>query len=484
MELPPYEYPLPSAAASPGIQELQRRLDQHTDPDILEGILNSVDGNIEDAFTILREAGMKVKADPLPAAPINVRNLPRRAQPGDVCAGTPPARKAPRQTRRGRSAPGSPAPCSPVSGSPGHLGLTRKAAFDSNSSGARQLAVSRHPVGSLDDETRELAIKECVWWWNPARGIWVQASVECHNPRQLAVEYTVRLSNGQLIDAPRRLLRPRFAANSIRPPPLQTGNTRPLATALTPLRRGHTNAPDVLGDQNAVSHDSSPESSSPIIIEVDGNASGGGYGASQEGEAGVCGRAHTPTSHVEASPPRPQIETREFLDPIEHNSLRAARQAQEEQDRSLALQLAAEMPPDAAELPDSDDDDDNIGLLKGEAQARATQKLYDRLNQPVKELMEQIKDRRLQRDEARAARNEHVCGQLTFEVCRFNACRPPVMHFTWHDSGVPLMFVCEPLSVVSPRRCLFLNCDTYLTQLLFLVQCVMLTVRCAVAAEH
>lgn len=435
MELPPYEFPLSTATGEPGLQELQRRLDQHTDPDTLEGILKSVDGNIEDAVTILREAGIKVKADPLPAAPIPVRNVPCRAQPGDVRAGSPPAQNAARQTRRGRSASGSPAPGSPLSGSPAHRGPLRQAAQDS-SSGVRQRAVVRHAVGRLDDETRELATKEYVWWWNPARGIWVQASIECHNARQLAVEYTVRLYNGQLIDSPRRLLRPRFAADPVPPPPLQTGNISPRATMLTPLRRGLTDAPSVVADHNVASHDSSPASSSPIIIEPDGSTSRGKNGARMEGEAVACGRAHTPTSHLVASPAQPQVETWEFIDPTEHSTLRAAREAQEEQDRNLALKLAAEMPPDAAALPDSDDDDDNIGLLNGEVQARATQKLYDRLNQPVKELMEQIKDRRFQRDEATAARNEHVRGQLTFEVCCWNAYRSPVTHFmSWPDSG-------------------------------------------------
>lgn len=431
-ELPPYDHQVAKAAVEPGVRELQRLLDQHTDPDTLAGILDSVDGSIEDAITILREAGIKVKPDAMPTARLHVNNVPHHAQQDSGRTGTPPARKASRQARRGLSAPGSPAPGSPLPGSPTRGVRGRNAAaVGCSPAAAGQSTPGQATVAGCHDDTRELAPKEYVWWWNSARGTWVEASVECRNARQLAVEYTLRLPDGRLIDASRADLRPRYAADALPPPPLPTRHCspQPYPIALNPLRRGFTNAPAAAAN-HATSHNSSPASSSPIIIDPDGSPSRVESGPTGHDQAGAHSRMDTATSTVATRQVMPQIETWEFLDPAEQNSLRVAREVQEEQDRSYALKLASEMPPDAAALPESDDDD-NVGLLTGEAQARATQAIYNRLNQPIKDLIEQIKARRCQRDEARAMRDEHVCGQLTFEV------RPAFQSYPAFQSSLP-----------------------------------------------
>eukprot|EP00892_Ulva_mutabilis_P009567 jgi/Ulvmu1/6983/UM033_0041.1 len=377
-DLPPYIVPSADAAAEPGVRHLQARLDQAADPGTLSDILNSVDGDIERAVALLREGGAAVRSD-IPDAP-----LAEIAQGGNVRravvldGGSPRKRKAARGADATAPFPGS------LPGVP-YQGRTRAAQ-------ARCAAAAAQPA-SGGTETRALAHNEAVWWWNATSRAWVEASVAFHNPGQLAVEYTIRLPKGGLIDARRAHLRPRYTGQ-LSPPPLS--ESRQMSPPAAALPR-HAAAAAAAEDCVMAGREPSPRSSSPILVDDS-------HGVLEERNVAAAG-----------TPALPAVETWEFRDAAEDNAMRVARELQEEQDRNFALKLAAELPPDAAALPESDDDD-NIGLLTGEPQARATQALYDRLNQPVKEMIEQIRAKKVHRDEERAAGNGHAVGQLTFEI--------------------------------------------------------------------
>ena len=428
-DLPPYEAPSTATAAEPGVLRLQARLEQPADPDTLSVILKSVDGNIESAAELLRESGLAVRPgsplSPLPGTqPINSISVCRAHTVESI---SPRKRKA---AQRGVLAPGSPMPGSPLPGSP-LRGLQPRRLGPSGTHASA--VVSQHTaVPTGDDGDRELAINENVWWWNSERSIWVEASVVWHNPSQLALEYTVKLPSGMLTDSVRGHLRSRCASQPLPPLPLpRASGPGAVPATLAPLRSGNAAATVAAADRVATRRDSSPGSSSPMIVE---------HTHSPSATSAAARHVRGPSAH--GSNAQPLVETREFRDLQEESVLRVARELQEEQDRSLALKMASELPPEAAALPESDDDD-NIGLLAGEEQAVATQNLYARLNQPVKELIEQIKDTKAHREEERASRNFHAVGQLTFEVrlYRMPVFRPGAVH-SWGAAAYPVCSMC------------------------------------------